>query len=233
MHAEPRITANELARYMITPDTGRIGIIKRAKTSNTAVRTRYNDVRTVIRSALTDPVNERRILAAAYESFEQRQGDASLSPFVKDDAAKSLEVINAYKGMRNSLAVRDFVAPPPRQAPITIGGVKVSVTADVLLHGEDKGKATIGAALFRFTQPEDESDTRAIAKRREMGIYAATLVRMYVAENFSGERIVHYPHCWSVDIQCGDVHTAPKAFLQREQQIASACRFIAAIWNDV
>lgn len=218
---------------MVSSDTARMGIIKRAKQSGTAQRPRHKEVRNAIRAALVDPINERRLLAAAYATFEQQQNDASLSALARDDAAVSLEVLNAMAGLKNQIATHDFVYPPMKQPALMVAGVKVTVTLDVLIHGSGTNKEQIGGALFRFTQPEEEDGSRAATRRREMGIFAATLVRMQVAENFANNRTPAYPLCWSIDVQCGEIHVAHRSFQQREQNIENACRFISAMWGSV
>lgn len=64
---------------MVATDTDKIGIIKRARESTTPVRTRYKDARTAIRTALCDPVGEKRIIAAAHNALEQKAEDYALS----------------------------------------------------------------------------------------------------------------------------------------------------------
>lgn len=227
------MTANELARFMVSGDTGRVGIVRRARESGTAPRARYKDVRSALRNALTDAPGERRILAEAQTMLEQRADDSAVSAFRRDDAAKSLEVINAYREMRNSLAGYDYVMPPPRQPSLNISGVEVSVTLDLLIHRMNGETQEIGGVLFRLTTPDEDETDNAAAKRRNMGTYAATLVRMQVAENFAGNRSPAYPICWSVDVQCREVHVAPRTFAKRVQAIENACLTIAAMWDRV
>jgi len=86
--------------------------------------------------------------------------------------------------------------------------------------------------LLRLTQPEEDETDRASDKRKDMGLYAATLVQMQVATNLAGNRAPHHQICWSVDVQHGDVHVAPRNFLTRAKNIENACKFIAAMWDD-
>lgn len=218
---------------MVSGDLGRIGIIKRSKESGTAQRTRYRDVKAVLRNALTDPARERTILADATGTFEQRSNDPSLSNFARDDAAKSLDVLTAFRGIRNQLAGYDYTMAPIRQPHLLISGVKVFVTLDLLIHRSRGDAEEIGGLMFRLTQADDEETDDAAAKRRDMGAYAATLVRMQIAENFAGNRLPAYQLCWSVDVQSGEVHIAPRTFAQRARNIESACLFIAAMWDRV
>lgn len=217
---------------MVATDTGKIGIIKRARESTTPVRTRYKDARTAIRTALCDPVGEKRIIAVAHNALEQKTEDYALSNFSRDDAQKSIEALTAYGVIRNQLKGYDFVPAPTKQPKLILSGVEVSVHCDVLVHRTAKGIDQIGAALLRLTKPEDEETERAADKRKEVGLFGATLVHMHLAKHLAGDRVPTFGLCWSVDVQNGEVHAAPKNYLSRSTNLENACRFISAMWNS-
>jgi hypothetical protein len=179
-----------------------------------------------------DPVHEKRIIAAARGALEQKADDASSSPYVRDDAEKSTDALDAYLEMRNQLAGYDYQPAPKSQRALNISGVEVSVYCDLLIHRTHKEEDQIGGLLFRLTVPEDDETERAAEKRREMGLYVATLVHMHVAEHLAGNRTPHYPLCWSVDVQNKQVYAAPKNVLARTTSLQNACRFIRALWDD-
>lgn len=232
IHAEPRISANELALYMVSSETTKIGIIKRAKESTTPQRARYSEIRNALRSALCDPVEERRILAALKTKLEQKADDPAMSPYVRDDARKSLDALECYGTVRNQLAGYDYQPAPRKQRPLVIHGVTVSVNCDLIIHREYRGTEEIGGVLFRFTKPDETETSAAASKRKEMGAFAATLVHMHLTANLAGNRSPAYQLCWSADIQSCDVHHAPKSYAQKAKNIENACRFIWAIWDD-
>lgn len=229
---EPRLSANELARYMVSGDTGRIGIIRRARDSTTPPRTRYKDARTAFKAALIEPTREKSILSSARAALEQKSVDPAGTSFTRDDADKSVDAIDAFQGMRNQLAGYDYVQAPKSQRPLILAGVEVSVYCDLLIHREQKGVEQIGALLFRLTQPEEDETEKASDKRRDMGLYAATLVQMQVSANLAGNRTSLHSLCWSVDVQNSEVYVAPRTFLTRAKAIENACRFIKAMWNE-
>jgi hypothetical protein len=114
-----------------------------------------------------------------------------------------------------------------------LADVEVSVAADLLVVRPGKnGEEQIGGALFRFTKADDETDAAA-AKRKEIGAYAATLVYMHVQANLAGNHKPHHSLCMSIDVQCKDVHVAPRSFAQKAQNLENACRFIHAMWGKV
>jgi hypothetical protein len=230
-HAEPRISANELARFMVAGDVGRKGIIRRAREVSTAVAVRYTEARSVLRAALCDLVNEKKIVHAARDAFEQKSEDSSLSTWTREDAAKSVDVMDSFMVMRNQLVGFDCVEAPQSQPYLQIGGVSVSVNCDILIHRDIKGTKAIGGGLFRLTKPEEDETDAAKAKRHDMGAYAATLVYMQVVQNLAADRTPHPDICCSIDVQCGEIHKAPKNYKTRSNNIETACEFIAAMWD--
>lgn len=227
---EPRITANDLARYMVSGETGKLGIIRRSREAVTPTVTRYSELRKTIRGFVSDMTRHQGVLAAARSTFEQNSDDASLSDFAREDAKLSMDALDHFTRMQNLIAGYRFEPVPARQPSLTLAGVEVSVNVDALVTRMHRDGDQIGGALFRFTKADDETDAAA-SKRREMGSYAATLVQMHVRQNLAGNRQPHYQLCLSIDVQCREVHVAPRTFIQRAQNLESACRFIAALWD--
>lgn len=228
----PRISVNDLALYMLASETAKIGIIKRAKYPLPAPIIRYRDVRTVVCAYLTDQMRRVNRLSDAEEMFRHRAADTSQSPLVRDDAKASIEVIAAIQRMANKLSSFEFSAAPQDQGKLNIAGVEISVRADMLAKTTARNKDIYGAAVLRLTQ--DDADTEpAITKRKEVGLYVATIARMHADQNLSFAGDVGNRACMSIDVQHGEFFQAPDATTRRVQDIENACRFIAAIWETV
>ena len=226
----PRISANDLALYMVSSPTAQLGIIRRAAEPQTFVTTRYKDVREPLRAFLADPARNVSRLHTAEAIFTGRAEDRSESALRQDDARKSIEVLRALRGMANQLAPYSFSAAPQSQAKLNISGVEVSVRADLWVHGVARGRENIGGAILRMTQ--DDADTATAAdKRREMGTYVATLVRMHVDRVRPVVAEVINRLCMSIDVQHGQVFTAPNSAARRISDLQSACTVIAALWS--
>ena len=90
--SEPRISANDLAKYMVTIGLGRIGIILRARDSIVPPRARYSSLCSALKAYLTDPVRRRSVLDTLGTNLEQRMSDSSLSNFTRQDAELSRDV---------------------------------------------------------------------------------------------------------------------------------------------
>lgn len=232
-HAEPRISANELARFMLAGNTGKLGIIKRAREKGAAASVRYSDARDAIRLALCDPAAEIRHLNDAANRFRQREKDSALSNFMREDAGKSIDVLDALALMRNQYAGTDFQIAPRKQPKLVLSGVQVSVSCDVLIHNLHRKEELIGGALLRLGAPEEDETDTAKRKREDMGAYAATLVFLHVQRNLAGGRKAAPSLCWSIDVQSRDIHRAPPRNAARVNELEAACMMISALWGKV
>lgn len=232
MAKPPKISANELARFLVSKPTTQISIVKNAKTPQKPPIMRYNDARRAIVEHLCDMTRSLSPLIIAEQMLLQRSTDPAESSLRQDDAVKSVEVIHALQNMANQISAYNFIQAPARQEKLLIGGVEVSVHADMLVHGQEKGTDQVGAAVLRMTQ-DDASTEAAKERRRNMGLYVATLLRLHVDQSFSSERIPTNRLCMSIDVQHGEAFMAPKATTQRTKDILGACQLIAALWPTV
>ena len=230
--AAPRISVNDLALYMVSSETAKIGIIRRSYEATKPPMIRYRDARRAVCTYLSDPNRNLKPIIDAEEILSERASDPSTSPLMRDDAAHSIDVLHAIQGMKNKLGPLDFYLAPHRQDKLIIEGVTVSVRADLLVHGLSKGQQQIGCAVLRMTIDAADSEP-AKQKRREMGLVVATLARMHVDQNISTNRIPANRLCMSIDIQHGEVFLAPGANARRMNDIKNACRFIKAMWGQV
>ena len=226
---DPRISVNDLALFMVSSDTARMGIARRARYPQKPPIIRYRDVRSPICEFLADQNRRVNRLVEAEEMFQQRIDDPATRDLSRDDARHSIEVLHALQGMANQLAGFDFHAAPRDQDKLIVAGVEVSVRADLLVHGSARGDDQIGAAILRMTMDGTDSEA-ARQRRRDMGLYVATMARMHVDQNIASNRSPANRLCLSIDIQHGEVFVAPNANTRRTNDIENACRVIAALW---
>lgn len=209
-----------------------MGIIRRAKNPQIPPIIRYRDVRPAICGYLTDQNRNVAHLVDAEGMFQQRIDDPATRDLSRDDARHSIDVLHAIQGMSNKLAAFDFQPAPPDQSKLQIAGVEVSVRADLLVHGNSKATDQIGAAILRMTMDDAETDA-AREKRKNMGLYVATLARMHIDQNVESNRQAMNRLCMSIDIQHGEVFSAPNANTRRMNDIENVCRVIAALWSTL
>lgn len=211
---------------MVSSDTARMGIIKRAAEPQTYVITRYKDVRPPVRLFLADMQRRGNPLNEAETMFEQRAEDPAESDLRQDDARQSIEVIRAIRGMSNQLASYQFVEAPHSQPKLVLAGVEISVRADLWVHGSRRGVDQIGGALLRMSQDDG-------SRREDMGRYVATLMRMHLDQNNPTDREPTNRLCLAIDVRHGQVFPAPSASTRRMSDMEAACRTIHALWGQV
>lgn len=110
---------------MISSDTARVGIVRRAKSPQKPPIIRYRDVRSPICVHLTDLSRGLQPLTVAEAMFDQRMVDPSVSTLMQDDARNSIAVLHGIQRMRNQLSAFQFVAAPAKQSKLTIEGVSL------------------------------------------------------------------------------------------------------------
>jgi hypothetical protein len=130
LRAAPGISANELARYLVAGDHAREGIIRRAKEIATAPVIRYRDLRHGLSGYLANPVRPGVMLGNLEGLLQQKLDDTSLTPFVREDAAASLEALGSFRRFQNQLGGLDFTAVT-RTPALPIEGVAVSIHPDL------------------------------------------------------------------------------------------------------
>lgn len=209
-----------------------MGILRRAKYPKSAPIIRYRDARDAICRYLADRVRSLNPLVTAESTLKQRSKDPAIAAFWQEDARLSIEVLHAVQRMGNQLGQFDFVNAPRDQPKLTIGGVEISVWADLLVHGASKGQELIGAAVLRMTQDDAETDS-AKERRKDMGSYVATLARLHVERNIKSNRTPSNRFCMSIDVQHGEIFVAPASNSRRVSDIENECQFIAGVWPKI
>lgn len=228
----PRISVNDLALFMVSSETAKVGIIRRAKYPIAPPIIRYRDVRAPLCGYLSDRLRSVNPLVTAETMFAQRAQDPSESALRQDDARHSIEVLHAIQAMSNQLAGFDFHTAPQNQPTLSMSGVEISVRADLLVHGAVRTREQIGAAILRMTQDDADTDA-ARTKRQDMGCYVAMLARLHLEMNITSTREPANRLCLSIDVQHGEAFACPNASTRRRNDLENACRFIAAMWPTI
>ena len=228
--ASPRISANDLARYMVAGETGKIGIIKRSRDSSAATVVRYAKVREDIRGYLCDLGRTRATLDALRNKYLAIAESPSLGNWEREDARLSVDVLNSLARMENQISGGRFIASPAKQAPLVLNDVAVSIYLNVMSVRDRAGVEEVGGVIFRLTKADEETEGAA-AKRREIGAYAATLAFMQTQAKPLAGMQPHHQLCASFDIQCEEVHRSPRNYATRAKELENACRFIASMWE--
>jgi hypothetical protein len=158
--------------------------------------------------------------------FEQRAAYPAEWDTRHDDAQQSIEVLNALPGTGNQLGRYQFHNTTHSHPKRMLSGVKISVRADLWVHGESRGQEQIGSAVFRMTQDD-------VGRRDDIGRYVATMLRMQLDQNNPTDRAPADRLCMAVDVRHGEVFPAPNANARRMNDLEAACRVIHALWGQV
>ena len=220
---------------MVASDASRMSILRQVKMPPTHHPRviRYAETRRAICAFLADPARNISHLTSVENLLTQRAGDPSVSCFRQNDAKQSIAALHDLQAMQNRVAGYFFVEAPKEQPKLTIAGVEVSVRADVLVEGRGRRSGQLGAAVLRMTK-DDATTSAARAKRKDMGLYAAAIVRRHVEQNLLGPgQKVAAGLCMSIDVQHREIFVAPPARTRRMQDIESACQMIAAMWPHI
>ncbi|MBB5691699.1 hypothetical protein GXW77_14055 [Roseomonas alkaliterrae] len=232
----PTISANELAAYMVASDVGREGIIQRARWQPAAPVVRYRDARRAIARFLTDRHRSTQILLDARARLEMLAEDTTGRPFAREDARASIGAIDAFQAGLNSFGFGGmrFETPPQDLSPLDIEGVAVTVSLDLVVRASDRRRGDlVGGILLRLSKGADGESEAASARRRDVGMYATTLVYMACAEQLDGLGMPSPTVCFSVDVQRRERHRASSQYLTREANLRAACRGIQRAWSNV
>ncbi len=175
-----------------------------------------------------------RIVADAVTNLNQVKADPTTKPLVRDDASRSIDVIETFQRTVNSL---DFggaffdTAPNPSQ-PLLINGVEVSVWPDAISKVSTKGGETrVGEVFIRCTigGKGDAAENR----RSEANGHLATIAHMHAVQYLTHEGVPHSPTSMVVDVPRETVVRGPANSARRVANIEMACTIIAAVWPTV
>lgn len=216
---------------MLASDYAREGIIRRAKQVPTAPVVRYRDLRQGIAGYLANMMRPVSVLTALETRLQQRASDSSSSPFVRDDAAASLEALAAFHRLANELSGLQFQLPHGRAAPFNIEGVAVSIQPDLIVMQQARTGDRYGAAILRMAKGDEAETDTAAGRRVDMGKYVATLAYMQAAASPVAAHQLHHSLCMAVDIQGELIVPASRNHTQRVNNIRAACRSIVAQWD--
>lgn len=233
IHDSPRISANELARFMLASDTGRLGIIKSSIKSSSAVVIRYKHARTCIKEFLSTGNRDVAVVHAKIADLQAIADDDTQKPFTREDANLSIDALYSFIRLQNQISNQlEFIPVPTKGQPhVMMNGVDVSVNLDLIAQRTYRNRLQMGGVICRFTKSDSDTPA-AISKREDMGRYVATLAHIRASQS-TGNREAYRGISMSVDVQFGRAIQCPPSYAQRVTNMENACRFISAMWEPL
>lgn len=219
----PRISANKLGEYMVSPPLRRQSIIERQKYPCTYIGAYYEPAH----EAIVDFIVGRSDRGGLLRRTEQIVEGPHESTWAMHRAHGSAEAVLRFLDLEPKLDLRGMVPMVPEEhTKLDVAGVDVSVYPDVVLEGfDDKDRPIVGAIKLHF--PKSHPHTEASAQ------YVATLLRVYAMEVMADRGKVCEDACIVVDVFAGRVLTAPHGYRRRWRDIGAACEEIRRLWPTV
>lgn len=212
-----------------------MGILRAAKYPAEArpLVIQYQHARRAIASCLIAPDQMNRIAAAAIVSLEQRRDDPASRPLIRDDARRSIEVIETFQRSVNELdfAGARFEPSPQRADLLEINGVSVSVACDAVAVVNHRSGPRVGEVFVRCAIGQDGD--AAENRRAEANSHLATIAHMHAAAALAHMGTPHSPTSLVIDVPRRRVIRGPSNTTLRVRNIEAACFMIAAIWPTV
>jgi hypothetical protein len=233
----PKLSASQLADYLVAPTPiGQIGILRQAKNPSQSrpLVIQYQHARRCISAWLQEPASINRLAAAAITALQQRRDDPTSSPLVRDDAVRSISVIETFQRGVNALDLAGvhFEAPPTPSVSLTIAGVEVTVWPDAIARVTTRsGESRVGEVFIRCTiGPQSDG---AENRRSEANGHLATIAHVHAATHMQHLGTPHSPTSMVIDVSRQTVVRGPANIARRVANIETACAMIAAIWPTV
>lgn len=226
---EPRISANQLAEYVLASPTRRQSILRNAKFSPTFLVIRYAAAREALCRYLTNDARPLDILVKA-ESEQIQLSKSGGSSFQQTDAALSAEAILAFMKARTEfqkqLPFASFTPNNQSLPKLTKAGVDISIRLDLVAR--NAGKGLVGGAILQLS--------KAVASkswREEHGKVVAALIWVLANEHMTPLGKIDRKLCMAVDVFAGKAVTAPSSYKRLLNDLDAACAEIAALWPGI
>lgn len=214
---DPRISAPKLGEYRICGAARRERIIRDQKFPADFITARYRDAEDAIRASLLTGSALSKLSEMA-NLLENKEATNSHQAEVRASCA---EAVRRFARMYPDLPLAGITLSLIGDRKLHIEGVEVSVRPTIGLQRRNKkGADERGAMLLVMSKSVRLTD--------RSGETVAELLRKALIE--AGVENVHPSLCIVVDVFARTLHAPPRATKRLSDEIACACREIAARW---
>jgi hypothetical protein len=232
---EPRLSAYQLAEFIIASENRKIRILEEAKhppEDGSPKIPQYLIATDGIADFLASPHRDSAILVTLRERLEQRRDDANLKSYTRDDARRSLSMLDVFERTQNELGLKRLAFDPPAGGvpPLLIHGVTVSVSPDLMVMGVRKKAECIGSCFIKLSQGTDGET--AAEKRKEWYRLLAVLAHTFTHERLGHVGVAHPDLSMVIDVPRGECFHA-SGLIERGERIRNNCRFVKSMWRDI
>jgi hypothetical protein len=232
VHAEPRISAKQLAEYLVSDQSRQRAIIKESKFAKTVMVVPYKKVRSSIPHAFSRDCLDIDSLGKRANEIEMENNQPDVSQWFQKDNTNSAAALRHLCSIAPNLTWKNARVLHLRFPALVIAGVTVSVCPEVAFSFEHKQIAKVGGIILNTAQSEDKSLARDNGSF-QMGQYLAALLFNMLLAHASKIGVPLHTHCYAVDIFRESVYTAPPGYRRLNKNIEAACEFIASLWPKI
>ncbi len=223
----PRISANKLGEYLVSPPLRRQTIIERQKYPCTFIGAYYEPARAAIVDFLLGRIDREGMLRRTEALVTAEHG----SSWSHHQAHGCADAVLRFLDLEPDLDLQGMTpVHVPEHDALDVHGVHVSVGPDVVLEGQDRrGQPQLGAIKLHF--PKAHPHTEASAE------YVATLLRIHAKTTLVGRAGLTHARvredaCLVVDVFARRIVGAPRGHVRRWRDIGAACEEIRRAWPD-
>lgn len=219
MPDNPRISINQLAKYLSASPAIRRSIIIQQKQPKTFIVNYYDYANQPILNFLLGGCKDEEIIVKEIDSLYHKD---TQSEYEEIRISVNIEAMQAVLDSYDQLDLENLVVEQIQNdcPKVMISNVDISVRPELLIKGQNK---KIGALKLYY----GKNDPLSV----ESASYISAIVSRFIEENYTDSLEKNLKLCQVYDIFSGMVYAAPAAIKKRYRDIEYACQEIALWWN--
>lgn len=232
IYLEPRMSANQLAQYLVSEPSKQEAIVRDAKRVGAVRVAIYEPARKAVHDCHDQTGLNHRLLALEAARMETAVfSDA----FVSESNRLSAASLKRLLQFPHEIDCKGEKIARPRRGfdQMMIQGVRVSVQPDIVFTAAHRGGASFGGVIMNFSKGEQSSLSKATGGRFKAGDYAAFLVFQMLALRHGNQGGPRLEDCVAIDVYRDQIYSAPSAQKTALKNVQAACRTIALQWSAV
>ena len=226
---KPRISANQLAEYLLASPARRQTILRNARYAPTFLVIRYTAAKEAISRFLADDVSNKRILAEAVVGLKSID-DRDHTPNKKNDTQLCIEAIEMFSTISDNKELSSITFRPVtnRLPNLSISGVDVSISPNLASYRPKGEGQLVGAVIYQTSKAVAAANWRAEHSRN-----VSTLLWMLAERHMTKLGEPDRRLCLTLDIFGKTITPAPANYKRKLNDLEAACAEISALWDRI
>lgn len=227
MVAEPRISANKLAEYLIRRAAKQRKLLHERKYPDPDFNqgAYYREAAEAATLFVADGADDVPKLMQRIQVLQQQNPE-------KVGTARRLksniDALQKFEGMLDELDLKGGVPElgTNKATPLVYYGVQVSVRPEIILRcSGPKGKKYIGALKFNFST--------GFVHNEESAGYVSAMVQEYLRQHVVSDEVIKSDLCQVIDVGGQNIFPGVKSTAQRLADVEAECQNIAGLWPGI